>query len=36
LRDGTPTLSSGEESLERIRIIEAMYESAQRGKEVAL
>ncbi len=36
LRDGTPMLSSGEESLERMRIIAAMYESAQRGKEVAL
>lgn len=36
LRDGTPMLSTGEESLERMRIIAAMYESAQRGKEVAL
>jgi len=36
LRDGTPMLSSGEESLERMRLIEAMYESANCGKEVAL
>lgn len=36
LRDGTPMLSSGEESLDRMRIIEAMYESARLGKEVEL
>jgi predicted dehydrogenase len=37
LRDNhTPMMSSGEESLERMRIIEAMYESAKRGKEVSL
>jgi predicted dehydrogenase len=36
LRDGSPMLSGGEESLERMRLVEAMYESAQRGKEVAL
>jgi predicted dehydrogenase len=36
LHGDTPMLSSGEESLERMRIIAAMYESAQRGKEVAL
>jgi predicted dehydrogenase len=36
LRDGAPMLSTGEESLERMRIIAAMYESAHRGKEVAL
>jgi predicted dehydrogenase len=36
LRDGAPMLSSGEESLERMRLIEVMYESANRGKEVAL
>ena len=36
LRDGTPMLSTGEESLERMRIIAAMYESADRGKEVIL
>lgn len=36
LRDDTPMLSSGEESLDRMRIIEAMYESARLGKEVEL
>jgi predicted dehydrogenase len=36
LRDGAPMLSTGEESLERMRIIAAMYESAHRGKEVGL
>jgi predicted dehydrogenase len=36
LRGDTPMLSTGEESLERMRIIEAMYDSAKRGKEVAL
>jgi predicted dehydrogenase len=36
LRENTPLLSSGEESLERMRIVEAMYESANRGKEVSL
>jgi predicted dehydrogenase len=36
LRDDTPMLSSGEESLQRMRVIEAMYESAQLGKEVKL
>lgn len=36
LRDDTPMLSTGEESLDRMRIIEAMYESARRGKEVEL
>jgi predicted dehydrogenase len=36
LRDGAPMLSAGDESLERMRLIAAMYESANRGKEVAL
>lgn len=36
LRDGTPMLSGGEEGLERMRIIAAMYESANRRKEVTL
>ena len=36
LRDDTPMLSSGEESLARMRVIEALYQSAQLGKEVKL
>lgn len=36
LRDDTPMLSSGEEGLERMRVIEALYQSAQLGKEVKL
>ncbi|MDZ7289615.1 MAG: Gfo/Idh/MocA family oxidoreductase [candidate division KSB1 bacterium] len=36
LREGTPMLSTGEESLERMRLVEGMYESAKCGKEVAL
>jgi predicted dehydrogenase len=36
LRDGTPMQCGGEESLERMRVVEAMYESASRGKEVTL
>lgn len=36
LRDGTPMLSAGEESLERMRLIETMYESIKSGKEVVL
>ena len=36
VRDNTPMLSSGEESLERMRIVEAMYESARVGREVEI
>jgi predicted dehydrogenase len=36
LRDDTAMMSGGEESLERMRVIAAMYESANRGKEVIL
>ena len=36
LRESTPMLSSGVESLERMRLIAAMYQSAQVGHEVEL
>ncbi len=36
LREDKPMLSSGAESLERMRVLEAMYQSAHLGKEVKL
>lgn len=36
LREDKPMLSSGAESMERMRVLEAMYQSAKLGKEVKL